>query len=288
MPHPSRVIPVERLDDWRYRVPRGTVPGMWVEGMLFSTPRLSEVSRADGCLEQLANVATLPGILGASYAMPDIHFGYGFPVGGVAAFDLTEGVVSPGGIGYDINCGVRLLKTDLSGEEIRPRLKDLARTLARAVPSGVGSKGGLRLAGRELDPVLEGGARWAVSSGYGWEEDLLLQEEGGNLPGAVAARVSERAHERGSRQLGTLGSGNHFLEVQEVQEVFHPDAAKAFGLAPGQVVIMLHTGSRGLGHQVATDYIQRFDELRLAQGTTLIDRQLSCARADSAEARAYL
>ncbi len=288
MPHPSRVIPLERLDDWRYRVPRGTVPGMRVEGMLFSTPRLSEVSRTDGCLEQLANVATLPGILGASYAMPDIHFGYGFPVGGVAAFDLTEGVVSPGGIGYDINCGVRLLKTDLTGEEVRPHLKALARALFQAVPSGVGSKGGLRLSGPELDPVLEGGARWAVSSGYGDEEDLLLQEEGGNLPGAVAARVSDRAHERGSRQLGTLGSGNHFLEVQEVEEVFHPGAAKAFGLTPGQVVVMLHTGSRGLGHQVATDYIQRFDELRGAQGPALIDRQLSCARADGPEARAYL
>ncbi|MDE1820247.1 MAG: RtcB family protein [Euryarchaeota archaeon] len=281
-------MPVERLDDWRYRLPKSTVPGMNTDGILFSTPKLVEGSISDGCLEQLANVATLPGILGSSLAMPDIHFGYGFPVGGVAAFDLTEGVVSPGGIGYDINCGVRLIRTDLTAVEVRTRLRELTRALFEAVPSGVGSKGGVRLDHSELDKVLEGGARWAVEQGYGVGEDLEHQEEHGNLAGAVASRVSARAHERGLKQLGTLGSGNHFLEVQEVAEVLRPEAAKAMELVSGQAVVMLHTGSRGLGHQVATDYIAQFDEGLRVQGKTLIDRQLSCAGADSPEAKAYL
>ncbi len=288
MPQPSTPVPVEALDEWRYRVARGAVPGMHVDGMLFSTPKLVEASRNDGCLVQLANVATLPGILGASYAMPDIHFGYGFPVGGVAAFDLTEGVVSPGGIGYDINCGVRLIRSRLRAEEVRPRLKELARALFEGVPSGVGSKGGIRLEGAALDPALEGGAAWAVREGYGWERDLELQEEGGRLPGAVAQRVSERAHERGARQLGTLGSGNHFLEVQEVRSVLDASEAKAFGLEEGQVVVMLHTGSRGLGHQVATDHIRAMDERLAREGVRLVDRQLSCAPADSAPTHEYL
>ncbi len=288
MPFPTRTIPVEAIDSWRYRVPRSTVPGMRTDGILFSTPKLVEASVSDGCLEQLANVATLPGIVGSALAMPDIHFGYGFPVGGVAAFDLTEGVVSPGGIGYDINCGVRLIRTELSASEVRTRLRPLIRALFEAVPSGVGSKGGVHLDSPTLDRVLEGGARWAVENGHGWAEDLTLQEEQGCLPGAVASRVSARAHERGLKQLGTLGSGNHFLEVQEVEKVLHPEAAAAMGLKEGQAVVMLHTGSRGLGHQVATDYIAQFDEGLRSQGLSLIDRQLSCARADAPEARAYL
>ncbi len=288
MPQATRTIRVEPIDDWRYRLPRSTVPGMNTDGLLFSTPKLVEASVSDGCLEQLANVATLPGIQGSSLAMPDIHYGYGFPVGGVAAFDLTEGVVSPGGIGYDINCGVRLLRTHLSAVEVRGKIRELTRALFAAVPSGVGSKGGVRLDAPTLDQVLEGGARWAVDHGHGWEEDLTFQEEHGNLAGAVASRVSAKAHDRGLKQLGTLGSGNHFLEVQEVEKILHPAGAQAMGLHEGQAVVMLHTGSRGLGHQVATDYIAQFDEGLRQRGVSLIDRQLSCAQADSPEAKAYL
>jgi tRNA-splicing ligase RtcB (3'-phosphate/5'-hydroxy nucleic acid ligase) len=288
MPHATRTIPVETIDEWSYRVSKDTVPGMRTDGILFSTPKLVEASKTDGCLEQLANVATLPGIQGSALAMPDIHFGYGFPVGGVAAFDLTEGIISPGGIGYDINCGVRLLRTRLKVDEVRPRLGALIDALYEEVPSGVGSKGGVRLSSSELDRVLEGGAKWAVQAGHGTSQDLELQEEHGEMSGAVASRVGPKAHERGLRQLGTIGSGNHFLEVQRVGEVLHPVAAKAFGLEVDQVAVMLHTGSRGLGHQVATDYIAQFDDAIRASGTPLIDRQLSCARADTPAAKAYL
>ncbi len=280
--------PLTELDEYRWEIPTGAVPGMRVPGILFSSRALLGAVEHDPSLQQLANVATLPGIQRSAYAMPDIHFGYGFPVGGVAAFDVREGVVSPGGIGYDINCGVRLLRTRLGRAEVVARLKPLIEALYREVPSGVGSKGGLTLSSGEIDEVLAGGAAWAVGRGFGRPEDLVYQEEEGRMARAEPKRVSENARRRGARQLGTLGSGNHFLEVQVVDEIFHPEFASVLGLEPDQVVVMLHTGSRGLGHQVATDYIQRMDARLAREGTKLVDRQLSCAPIASAEGQEYL
>ncbi len=276
------------LDEFTYEIAPSAVPGMRVPGILYSNAKLLSAVEHDPSLEQLANVATLPGIQRMAYAMPDIHFGYGFPVGGVAAFDLTEGVVSPGGIGYDINCGVRLLRTSLRVEEVRAKLRELTEALYRAIPSGVGSKGAVSLSGSDLDEVLAHGARWAVERGFGRREDLSFQEESGTMPGANPAFVSDSARTRGHRQLGTLGSGNHFLEVQAVDEVFHPEFAERLGLTPGHVTVMLHTGSRGLGHQVATDFIATMDRRLAAEGVHLIDRQLSCAPVGSAEGQRYL
>ncbi len=261
---------------------------MRVPGVLFSDEALLGGVAGDPSLGQLANVATLPGIEAHALAMPDIHFGYGFPVGGVAAFGLDDGVVSPGGIGYDINCGVRLIRSSLTVEEVRPRLPALMERLYREVPSGVGSHGGRPLAPREMDEVLSGGARWAVEHGLGRTEDLAFQEEEGCLAGADPAGVSDAARKRGTKQLGTLGSGNHFLEVQAVDRTFDPAFAETLGLPPGRVVVMLHTGSRGLGHQVATDFIQRMDRRLARDGVTLVDRQLSCAPIASEDGQAYL
>jgi tRNA-splicing ligase RtcB (3'-phosphate/5'-hydroxy nucleic acid ligase) len=275
-------------DEFTYDIPKEEVPGMRVSGRLFSNAALLAGVEGDPSLGQLANVATLPGIEEFALAMPDIHFGYGFPVGGVAAFDLNEGVVSPGGIGYDINCGVRLLRTSLTVDEVRPRLAALIDRLYREVPSGVGSHGGRPLKSGEIDEVLSGGAAWAVGAGLGRTADLEFQEEEGKLAGADPAQVSETARKRGLRQLGTLGSGNHFLEVQAVDEVFDPAFAETLGLAPGGVVVMLHTGSRGLGHQVATDFIQHMDRKLAEAGTVLVDRQLSCAPIASEDGQRYL
>jgi tRNA-splicing ligase RtcB (3'-phosphate/5'-hydroxy nucleic acid ligase) len=277
-----------RRDEFTYEIPLGEVPGMNVPGVLFSDPALLTGVEGDPSLIQLANVATLPGIQRNALAMPDIHFGYGFPVGGVAAFDLAEGVVSPGGIGYDINCGVRLLRTNLSADEVRPRLAALIERLYREVPSGVGSHGGHPLTPSEMDEVLAHGAAWAVARGLGRPADLSVQEEEGRLAAADPHQVSDSARKRGLKQLGTLGSGNHFLEVQVVDEVFHEEFARVLGLAPGRVVVMLHTGSRGLGHQVATDFIQRMDRRLREQGVELVDRQLSCAPVASDDGQQYL
>jgi tRNA-splicing ligase RtcB (3'-phosphate/5'-hydroxy nucleic acid ligase) len=284
----TKVPTLVPLDEFTYEIPREEVPGMRVHGILYSDQALLNGVDGDPSLLQLANVATLPGIQRHALAMPDIHFGYGFPVGGVAAFDLDEGVVSPGGIGYDINCGVRLLRTGLTVDEVRPRLAELIERLYREVPSGVGSRGGRSLKGGEIDAVLAGGAAWAVAEGMGWPADLPVQEEGGRLGSARPAEVSESARHRGLKQLGTLGSGNHFLEVQAVDTVFDEPFAAALGLVPGRVVVMLHTGSRGLGHQVATDYIGRMDRRLASEGTTLVDRQLSCAPIASDDGQRYL
>ena len=277
-----------RRDEFTYEIPRDAAAGMRVPGLLFSNEALLSGVSGDPSLGQLANVATLPGIERFALAMPDIHFGYGFPVGGVAAFDLDEGVVSPGGIGYDINCGVRLIRTSLTVDEVRPRLTTLVERLYREVPSGVGSRGGHPLSSSAIDEVLAGGARWAVDHGLGRPADLPVQEEEGRLAGAQPGAVSEGARKRGLKQLGTLGSGNHFLEVQAVDEVFDPGFAEVLGLVPGRVFIMLHTGSRGLGHQVATDFIQEMDRALAGQGITLVDRQLSCAPVSSEPGQRYL
>jgi tRNA-splicing ligase RtcB (3'-phosphate/5'-hydroxy nucleic acid ligase) len=277
-----------QLDEFRWEIAPTELPGMKVPGVLFANPALLESLRTDPSLVQLANVATLPGIQNASLAMPDIHYGYGFPVGGVAAFDLDGGVVSPGGIGYDINCGVRLLRTSLAVDEIRARLGPLVEALYKYVPSGVGSKGPIALQASEIDEVLVGGARWAIEHGYGRPEDLMFQEEEGRLASARPEFVSPAARQRGLKQLGTLGSGNHFLEVQAVDEVFFPDFAHALGLEKGTIAVMFHCGSRGLGHQVATDYIGVMDQYLARAGTHLVDRQLSCAPINSEEGQRYL
>jgi len=267
---------------------------MRVDGIVFSDRELLNQALQDNALEQVANVATLPGIVGQSLAMPDIHWGYGFPIGGVAAFShddvgTGEGVVSPGGVGFDINCGVRLLRTDLTLEDIRPRLKETIDTLFELVPSGLGSQGLTRLTKAQLAPVVEEGAGWAAEQGYIWDRDLKVLEEEGRMAGASFAGVSDRARERGRKQLGSLGSGNHFLEVQVVEELFEPETAGTYGLTgPGQVVIMIHTGSRGFGHQVCQENLDLLQRASRKYGIRLADRQLACAPLHSKEARTYM
>ena len=278
-----------RIDEVTWEIPLGAQAGMRVPARVIADDELFEALAGDRSLEQLANVATLPGIVGFAVAMPDIHQGYGFPVGAVAATGLDEGVVSPGGVGYDINCGVRLLALDVSAEELGPRLERLMHELARAVPSGAGRGGRLELSGRDLDGVLAEGAPYAVRElGMGEEDDLAWAESGGCLPGADPAQVSSRAKERGRDQLGTIGSGNHFLELGRVERVEDAAAAAAFGLREGQVTALIHTGSRGLGHQVCTDYVRAMEPRLAGWGIRLPDRQLSCAPLSSPEGRGYL
>ena len=281
-------VKVERIDACRWRIPKEGA--MRTDGLVFASEALMRVLEKEQALEQVRNVATLPGIVGPSIAMPDIHWGYGFPIGGVAAFDPDEnGVVSPGGVGYDINCGVRLLRSVLTADEIRPQLARLADRLYHNVPSGVGSqRRDLKLSVHEERKVLEQGARWAVAHGFGSEEDLRHIEEGGTIAGADPEMVSERALERGRAQLGTLGSGNHFIEVQMVEEIGDAVAAEALGLFPGQVTVTIHTGSRGLGYQVCDDYLRLMLHASRKYGIDLPDRQLCCAPLLSPEGRQYL
>jgi tRNA-splicing ligase RtcB len=259
-----------------------------VPARAFADAGLIDAIRADDSLVQLQNVATLPGIVGAALAMPDIHSGYGFPVGTVAATKLPDGVVSPGGVGYDINCGVRLLVLPLTAAELGARKKALVHDIFRRVPTGTGRSGGLRLRGAELDLVLREGPSALVERGIGTPADLEHTESGGRLDGADPGPVSDRARTRGADQLGTLGSGNHFLEVQRVDRVFDTEAARAFGLEPDRMTVLIHSGSRGLGHQVCTDFVKRMDAALGRHGITLPDRQLSCAPASSPEAQQYL
>jgi len=280
-------IRFEPLDAVRWRIPRNGP--MRVDGIIYADEKGMEAIRSDQSPQQVANVACLPGIVGASLAMPDMHWGYGFPIGGVAAFDPDEGVVSPGGVGYDINCGVRLLRSNLEADALAPRMKDLVNALFRAVPTGIGAqRRELRLDRQKLRRVLRDGAKEAVASGFGDAADLDHIEEGGTIAGADPDQVSDRAIERGSPQLGTLGSGNHFLEVQRVAEIYEPEAAAAFGLRAGQAVFMIRTGSRGLGHQVCDDFIQVMIRAASRYGIELPDRQLCCAPLKSDEARRYL
>ena len=269
---------LERLEEFVWRVPQGSVPGMRVPGVVFATEQLAERAAEDRAVEQVANVATLPGIVTASYAMPDIHWGYGFPIGGVAATDVdAEGVVSPGGVGFDISCGVRLMRSELEWEnDVRPKIGQLVHTLGRLVPRGVGQKGRMRLSRSDMEKVLQEGVRFPLSQGVGWEEDAEFCEDFGVLEDARPEAVSDRAMERGGPQLGSLGAGNHFLEVQVVEEVFDQQPANAMGLFAGQVCVMLHSGSRGLGHQICTDYLKVVDRLTNSLGIEVPDRQLAC------------
>jgi tRNA-splicing ligase RtcB len=266
-----------------------TQPGMHVPARVVADAALLGAMRGDRSLAQLLNVATLPGTWGAVVGMPDMHEGYGFPVGGVAATLLPGGAISPGGIGFDINCGVRLLASPLRLADVEAQLEPFIHELSRSIPTGFGRHGRLSLAASELDRVLAEGSRWVVRArGMGGEEDLEATESGGCLGAADPAAVSARARERGREQLGTLGGGNHFLEVQEVERVEDARAAEAFGLFEGQLVVLLHTGSRGLGHQVCTDAVREMDAWLLRAGVALVDRQLAYAPLSSPEGKAYL
>jgi tRNA-splicing ligase RtcB len=248
-----------------------------------------EAIQEEQAAEQVANVAFLPGIVKYSLAMPDIHWGYGFPIGGVAAMRTADGVVSPGGVGYDINCGVRLLKTNLTEEEVRPLIKHLLNELYRNIPSGLGSEGRIKVTRKKMDKLLIEGARWAVKNGLGNEEDLEVTEENGCMPGANPDKISEKAMKRGMPQAGTLGSGNHFIEVQSVKKIFAPDIAGIMGIREeGQVLVLIHTGSRGFGHQVCSDYLRTMEEAVSSYGIDLPDRQLACAPITSKEGKDYL
>ncbi|MEE9592641.1 MAG: RtcB family protein [Thermoplasmata archaeon] len=281
--------PLEKLDEYRYRIPKSYKDEMRAPGVIYADEKLIQNVVKDFALEQVANVATMPGIQKASMAMPDIHWGYGFPIGGVAAFDNEEGVISPGGVGFDISCGVRLVRTDLNREDVERDLHPLVDTLFKNVPSGVGSRGKLRLSQSQLKDVLSVGARWGVENNYGWDEDLDALEEGGSFDLADPELISQKALARGMPQLGTLGAGNHFLEIQFVEEVRNPEAAKTMGIdRVGQVCVMVHTGSRGYGHQVATDFIRLHEQAVRKYGIELPDRQLAAAPVQSQEGRDYL
>ncbi len=280
---------LERESDVVWVIPKSTREGMLTRGRIYASEEMMGPIIRDNVLDQVANVATLPGIVGDSLAMPDIHFGYGFPIGGVAATDMEDGVVSPGGVGYDINCGVRLLRTDLDASDVEGNVRDLVDTMFANVPSGLGSKGKLRLSDRELDEVMTEGVEWAVREGYGWEKDLDHTEDGGSMPGALTEHISDRARKRGKPQLGTLGAGNHFLEIQKVDRIFEPETAKAFGIErEGQITVMIHTGSRGFGHQVCSDHLRVMETAVKQYGIKLPDRQLACVPVDSPEGEGYI
>ena len=281
--------PLNRIDDYRWEIPKNYKPGMRVPGLIYASEEMLESIREEQAAEQVVNVAFLPGIVGHSLAMPDIHWGYGFPIGGVAATRVEDGVVSPGGVGYDINCGVRLLRTNLSESEVRPKMEKLLLELFHDIPSGLGSTGKVKVGKKELDEILTGGARWAVKRGFGTQEDLEVSEEGGCLKGADPDKVSSKAKERGLPQSGTLGSGNHFLEVQVVGEIYEPAMARGMGIEEaGQVLFLVHTGSRGLGHQVCGDYVSILREAMQRYDIDVPDRELACAPVKSAEGRDYL
>ncbi len=278
---------VQRVDENRILIPKHGV--MNVDGMVYANTRMQDHLFKDNALRQVVNVASLPGILGRSMAMPDIHWGYGFPIGGVAATDYQDGVISPGGVGYDINCGVRLVRTDLLVDDVQPHLKELVDTLFNFVPSGLDSKGLKSVSIPQLDKVLETGAGWIVEQGMGWDSDLDHTEENGCMKEADSHVVSHDAKKRGHTRLGSLGAGNHFVEVQVVDEIFEQDNAKTLGISEkGQVVVMIHTGSRSLGHQVCTDYLRVMERGVRDYGITIPDRQLACVPVQSKEGQKYL
>ncbi len=275
-----------KVNDYTWDIPMSYKPGMRVPGRIFVSSKLLQ-SLEHETIEQTANVATLPGIQKYAMAMPDAHSGYGFPIGGVAAFDRNTGIISPGGVGYDINCGVRIIRTNLAADEVRPGMKELIELLFHEIPSGVGSKSKLRASDKQLDDAFLYGARWAVESGYGVKEDIEHCEENGYMKSADPGKVSEKARSRGKPQFGTLGSGNHFLEVQYVDEVYDEEVAKLFGLFKGQVTVMVHCGSRGAGHQICTDHLKILEQATRKYGIVLPDRQLACAPAESTEGQNY-
>jgi tRNA-splicing ligase RtcB len=279
---------LEQLDSFRWRIPADRNLGMTVPGIVYADQPMVDEMRNDPALQQVANVATLPGILGASFAMPDFHYGYGFSIGGVAGIDAEEGVISPGGVGYDINCGVRLLRSDLMLKDVQSKVESLIDAVYANVPAGAGKDGRMPVKRQELEEVLVKGAGWAVKRGFGRPEDLAVLEEEGAMEGADPGALTDRAMQRGAPQLGTLGSGNHFLEIQEVVEVFDERVARVFGIdGVGQITVMVHTGSRGLGHQTCDDSLEEMQDAVREYGLSLVDRQLACAPVDSPQGRRY-
>ena len=286
---PVQMHQLEKLDDYRWLVPRTVKPGMLTDALIYADEGLLQDLLKDSSLEQAINVAMLPGIVGRSLAMPDIHQGYGFPIGGVAATAPDGGgVISPGGVGFDINCGVRLLGSSLTLDQVRPKIRELVNQLFRDVPCGAGQSGNINLSHKDLERVLEQGAASMVEHGFGCPEDLNTCEESGTIDGADPAAVSDRAKKRGLPQIGTLGSGNHFLEVQYVERVYEPEIAQTLGLYENEIVVLIHSGSRGLGHQVCTDYLRDMDEGMRRYGISLPDRQLACVPVHSREGQSYL
>jgi tRNA-splicing ligase RtcB len=277
-----------RISEHEWEIPRSFRADMRVPVRIFATRDLLEQVADDKSLEQAVNTATLPGLVGHVVVMPDMHQGYGFPIGGVAATEFPQGVISPGGVGYDINCGVRLLASSIEAEAAAPYMNTLATLINQYCPSGVGREGMVRVGVPELERVMREGARWALKNGYATETDLAHTEEGGCLDGAKPEKVSERAKQRGREQIGSVGAGNHFVEVDVVEEIFDPQTASTFGLREGCLVVQIHCGSRGLGHQVCTDYVQEFQGAVRRYGIQLPDRELVCAPMDSPEGQAYL
>jgi tRNA-splicing ligase RtcB (3'-phosphate/5'-hydroxy nucleic acid ligase) len=279
---------VKKINDFTFKIEKDSSKGMNVPVTIYATDNLISKMVSDRTIDQAANVSTLPGVTKNVVVLPDGHEGYGFPVGGVAALDLEEGVISPGGVGYDINCGVRLLSTSLSEKDVKPNIKDLVNELFRSIPSGLGSQGSVKLTESNLNELLIEGVKWAVEKGYGWKQDAEVCEEGGRMIGADPQSVSNIARKRGSPQLGSLGSGNHFLEVQKVNSIYDEKAAKAMGITQeGQLTVLIHCGSRGLGHQICSDYL-RISEIALrSRGMKLVDRELACVPNNSPEGEDY-
>ena len=278
---------VNKINDFKWEVEIDESLGMRVPGIIFADDELMAHAKTERTIDQVVNVATLPGIIKASFAMPDIHFGYGFPIGGVAAFDVEEGIISPGGVGFDISCGVRAMRTGLGLDDISKKIKDLMQVLSYSVPRGLGKKGKIRLSGNDMRKLLAGGVDWAVKRNYGWEEDIEFIEEKGCMEGANPDYVGKTAIDRGSGQAGTLGSGNHFLEIQAIDRIYDSKAADTFGLEEGQIVVMIHSGSRGLGHQICSDYIRDMQQASRKYNIEIPDRQLACAPLDSPEGKRY-
>ncbi|MGB5428121.1 RtcB family protein [Eudoraea sp.] len=278
---------IHKIEDFLWEIPKAFRPNMRVPARVLASEALLDAIMEDRSLVQLVNVASLPGIKGASLVMPDVHEGYGFPIGGVAATLHPDGAISPGGIGYDINCGVRLLTSDQKIADIKDKLEMLSKELYAQVPSGMGKGGQIKLSTQEMDEVLLKGAEWAVEKGYGEKRDLAFMESNGRLENADPSLVSDMAKKRGTDQLGTIGSGNHFVEVDYVAEIYEETIAEAYGLSKGQVVILIHTGSRGLGHQVATDYIRQIISAMPNYGIVVPDRELACVPFNSKEGQNY-
>ncbi|MDD5081881.1 MAG: RtcB family protein [Dehalococcoidales bacterium] len=280
---------LNKIDDYRWEIPRTYKEGMRVPGLIFASESMLQDIREEHSLDQVVNVAFLPGIVNYSLAMPDIHWGYGFPIGGVAATRITDGVISPGGVGFDINCGVRLLRTNLTEQEVRPRIKQLVADFFTNVPSGLGSEGKIRVSEKELNRVMLKGSAWAVEQGFGEPADITVTEEAGCIKTADPDRVDSKAKKRGIPQLGTLGSGNHFLEIQVLDAIYEPDTARVMGIEEiGQVLVLIHTGSRGLGHQICSDHVALLGAAVKKYGINLPDRQLACAPVESPEGQDYL
>jgi tRNA-splicing ligase RtcB len=278
---------LKKINDNEWILPKGSRPGMNVDGKVIATQPLLDAME-DGTIEQLSNVTCMPGVISPVIALPDAHFGYGLPMGAVAAFDAEEGVISSGLCGFDINCGVNSIRTNLTYSEVKDKLKELVPALFKAVPCGVGSKGKLRLTTKELDGVLTHGLNWAVENGYGTKDDIKNTEEEGCMEGADPTLISDMAKKRGGPQLGTLGAGNHFLEIQKIGEIYDEETCKKWGVNDvDQVVIMLHCGSRGFGHQVATDYLKIHEKAVSKYNIKVPDRQLACAPANSKEGQDY-